>query len=350
MLKDYDKVQIENLKVIPYLNADALQGRVLLLMPFWDGQEWHQWFLDRTGGVIKTSIVDVVKSIYVAQNPALGSDLLIPFVAFMWQRANWPKVSPLISAICDDFHHIAISIAKLRHFFDTKNTVSHNLLSSFVATELEYILILSRSIFDLLQEAISTVLYEYTRFNDPNTESLRTRHRLPGSFSKMILYGQNSSKPEGTIRTIAEIQEKYALTPLLAAEYLNQAPFFLSLRTARDKVVHDGKSLFDIYVTEKGFCVSHTEQPFVDFGLWESTHQYNEHLVSLFPWIAHLVFQTIAACNDMMEAFAREIRFPDEIAPGYQIFIRDPANEALIQLYEVHQRKRVWWAQECNEL
>ncbi len=311
-------------------------------MPFWDGEKWHQWFSTGDGGLIKGAIVDVVQSDYVGKKAASESDLLIPFVEFMWQRASWPKVTPLIAAICDDFHHLATSTAKIRHFFDAKDSISPDYVSSFVETELEYILILSRSIFDLLQEAISTILYEYTRFTDPSTDILRKKHRLPDSFSKMILHGKNSSKPPGTIKTIDEIRGKYAVTPLLATEYLKQAPFFVSLTTARNKIIHDGNSLPKVYVTEKGFCICPREQPFVEFNIWNDTHRYNENLVSLLPWVAHVLFQTIGACNDMMEAFAREIKFPDEIAPGYRIFIRDYTNEALLQLHEIHQGKSAW--------
>ena len=90
------------LSKIPYLDLSALVGgdRVVLLMPLWDGEIWRSWF-DTPNGLIEFKPVDLARSNYVATNPAKESDLVFPFIHFMWQRANWPETSRLIHAICD---------------------------------------------------------------------------------------------------------------------------------------------------------------------------------------------------------------------------------------------------------
>jgi len=41
----------------------------------------------------------------------------------MWQHASFPEVVGLISAICDDFHNMGTSIAKLKHFWKFRGQI-----------------------------------------------------------------------------------------------------------------------------------------------------------------------------------------------------------------------------------
>jgi hypothetical protein len=45
-----------------------------------------------------------------------------------------------------------------------------------------------------------------------------------------------------------------------------------------------------------------------------------------------------------MAAYASLISMPPEIAPGYRVFIRDPANGSLTELAEVINGNRIWWS------
>ena len=42
------------------------------------------------GGIMPVSIVDAYEADYVALTPAKDTDIVIPFVEIMWQRASWP--------------------------------------------------------------------------------------------------------------------------------------------------------------------------------------------------------------------------------------------------------------------
>lgn len=90
-----------------------------------------------------------------------------------------------------------------------------------------------------------------------------------------------------------------------------------------------------IFVTEKGFCVLPTMRPFSDFP-WKAEHYFNENIVSLKPWIAHIIARTIEACSALLLSLANAnaTRLPTEIAEGYRVFLRDPANRALLRLLE----------------
>jgi hypothetical protein len=324
----------ERLKVIPYLNVDELGDRRVNLMPLWNGEYWRQW-VATPSAVVELKVVDTVEADYVAVRPAKESDFFIPFVDLMWQRGSWPEVCPLICSLCDDFRNLGISVAKLRFFFDSRSDSSQP-FSRFAQTEFEYITILARSVFDLLQEMISILWQKKVRLLDAVADTRRRSQKLPETFSSIVIQ-------EKTIRTAQGISERFGLPMQLAEEYASIAPFFSRLRNARDAIVHGGSATGYIFTTERGFCVDPKERPFVWFPDWQQEHRYNDNLVSVLPWIADLVLGTIDACSRLMNAFGSIIRFPPEIAPGYRVFVRGPHNEALAEVLRVARGGKPWW-------
>jgi hypothetical protein len=147
-----------------------------------------------------------------------------------------------------------------------------------------------------------------------------------------------------TSRSAEEIEERFGLPKPLAEQYTRVASFFLQLRSVRDDVVHRGQGFGHIFETERGFCVNPTQKPFSSFSGWSKQHYYNENIVSVLPWIAHIVLQTIDACNNLMTAFASVIQLPPEIAPGFGVFVRGPHTESLAELLDIHSGSPPWWA------
>ena len=185
--------------------------------------------------------------------------------------------------------------------------------------------------------ALAAIWNARTKLLDPALEAIKKRHRLPDTFTKVAL------KSRDTVRPIEELTAQYAIPTVLAEQYHRIAPFYVSLLKARDKIIHGGGSVETIFVTERGFCVDRNAKTFADFE-WKPDHSYNETLVSVLPWVANVVFGTIQACNDVMAAYASLISMPPEIAPGYRVFIRDPANGSLTELAEVINGNRIWWS------
>lgn len=330
-------VTLENLKSVSYLKPENIgDGRVVKLMPFWDGTAWHLW-LDTSEGLIEGKVLDVSEGDYIGKGAAKETDLFIPFIDFMWQRASWPEIVDVIRAIADDFHNMGTSVAKLRLFYDTRGKLAPSSSARFAATELEYLVILCRTVFDLLQEMISITWGGNVRLLDPAAEQKRKQIKLPDTFSRMVLV--DKQRP----RTPAEIESKYGVPPVLANEYARLTPFFTRLRGVRDNVVHGRKGIGAIFNTERGFCVEPNSSPFSEFTAWRPEHYFNEHIASVLPWLADLVLQTIDACNSLMRAFAAVVLFPPEIAPGYRIFVRGAYNPALAQVLDVHNGGSPWW-------
>jgi hypothetical protein len=325
----------EELQQIPHLNVEAIGDRTVNLMSLWDGEQWHSW-IPVGDKVMKVQMVDVAEGHYLAKSAARHSDLFIPFVDLMWQRASWPEIVPLVTAICDDFRNMGTSIAKLKHVFNTRHLLPAGAARTFASTELEYLVILARTIFDLLQEMMATIWDRRVRLTDPAAELIRKRRKLPDTFSSLCL------KEKRTPRTVEEIEERFALPRAMAEQYAAAASFFLRLREVRDGVVHSGKDFDPVFETERGFCVAKRTSPFDAFN-WQSHHAYNENLVSVLPWLSNIILQTIGTCTALMGAFASLIPLPEELAPGYRVFVRGPNNDALIEVLEIHEGKSPWW-------
>jgi hypothetical protein len=325
-----------DLAKVTYLDAKELHGRTIMLMPLWDGNKWHLWIPSPTG-LFEAKPSDVSHIDYVAKQAAIESDLWIPFVDLVWQRASWPDVCPLIEQIGDDFHNFATAVAKLRHCFNARETIGNLRATSFAETECEYLIGLARGIFDLLQEMIATIWSNHVRLLDPAAEKIRKERHLPKTFSQMVLHDKCDLKTE------AEIITMYNVPGSLAQQYGSIAPFFSSLRDLRDSVVHGGSALQRIFLTDRGFCFKAGGKAARLFSGWIEAHKFNDALVSMLPWIAHIVLGTISACNGLMNAFAAEIRLPAEIAPGYRVFVRGENGEAMIDLLRVARGESVWW-------
>ncbi|MDP8218759.1 MAG: hypothetical protein P9M03_08540 [Candidatus Theseobacter exili] len=129
------------------------------------------------------------------------------------------------------------------------NSFSNITLSRFVASDLEYLFIQLRSLFDNLQIIIK-LIFKDIKFTDKDIK----KKELPDSFSK-IVYKNNKSK-NGILRTRDEIIEKYPMPILFAEAYVNFGLFYKNIREIRDSIVHDGKNCGFIFSINKQFGLS----------------------------------------------------------------------------------------------
>ena len=329
-------VTFEELKKLPYLDLSALDGRTVKLMPLWDGAEWHMWF-DTPVGLIKGKVIDTIESDYVAKGAAQPSDLIIPFIHIMWQQASWSEICPLIVAIGDDFHNMGTSVAKLKHIHEFRKQIGDTGVHKFALTELEYLVTLCRTTFDLLQEMMAWIWKNRVRLIDESAEAFRRAHALPRTFSRMVLHEKEQ------VRSAAEIEAQFGLPKLMAEQYERVAPFFRELRSIRDRILHGGSGFGMIFDTERGFCIDPKRHPFNTFENWRPEYYYNENTASVLPWIADTILKTIDACNSLMTAFGSVVRLPPPIAPGDTVFVRGYHNEAFAELLSIQSGGSVWW-------
>lgn len=330
-------ITIEDLRAVPYLDVDGIGTRRVNLMPWWDGATWHLW-TPGPAGLINLRPVDAYFADYVGKEAASENDVVIPFVEVMWQHLSWSDVCPRISAISADFHNLGTSVEKLSLYFEHRESAGVS-VSEFVKTELEYLFILSRSVFDLLQEVVAWIWGNAVQLHDPTMEKLRKQNKVPTTFSKMVLSSEQ-------VRSADDLQNKYAISLQLAQAYVEIAPFFVGVRRFRDQIVHLGKDPRMLFSTERGFCILKSAYGFGELPFWRPEHEENQNLLSLLPLLAHVVLGTIQSCNALVAALVAGLQLPPPIAPGHRVFVRGPHNKALIWLMDVAVgNASPWWSE-----
>lgn len=323
------QVNRDALRAVPFLAVDDIGDRIVNLMPLWDGTAWHHW-LPHQGGLIKMQMFGVVVGEYLAQVAEAPTDLSIPFLEFAWQRASWPELCGLWRHLTDDVHNLATCVAKLEHFVAEREAIGSG-ASAFVQTELEYLLVLARSVFDLLQELIARVWKQRVRLLDPAAEGERKRRELPAEFSRIVL------KAKSEVRSAEEISAKFSVSPSMAGAYARAGAFFSRLRDVRDNIVHGGKAIEMIFLSEHGPSIHRTTQILEALGVSAVPEEENSNLLSLWPLVAHVVFGALTSCDRIVDALARDVMFPPPLAPGYFVFLRGFHNESLTRL-----KSRYW--------
>lgn len=327
--------QFSQLTDLPHIDGKRLEGRTVILVPVWDGSAWTTWGPVDQGKLLKLTIIDVARSHYLAKAAAREEDVFIPFLEFLWQHMSWPAVAREVSGLAQDIHLMATSAAKLEHYYKARDIIGPDLITTFVNSEIEHLLVVARSTFDLLQAALAHFWNDHVRLLDDTKEKNRRQRPMPPTFSKVVLERE-------ILRTAEQIAERYSVPVATAAMYAKHGPFFQSLRAARDNIVHLGKTPDSVYATERGFCVNPKAPYFRDFP-WTKEQHYNDNIVTLIPWVARLVGQTLEACSDIILSLNGQIAFPPPIAPDYRLFLRDPANPALMRLVSAAQGPNNWW-------
>jgi hypothetical protein len=316
------------LKEIPFLDIENLLGRTIPSLHFYDGENWHCWFPAGPNSLMKIP-AEPSEASYFGCVAARDSDIYLEFLNFINQRAFFPKVAHLISAINDDIFNLGASLQKFHLYHQVSKDKSVN-TTRFVTTEIEYLFATCRSLFDLLQEVIAT-LWDMISLHDKSI----SKRQLPKTFGKMILNGK-------TILCADEIRDKFRVPQKLAQFYVRANPFFTVLREYRDNIIHRGKKVKMIFITEKGFAIDSTLQPFASFPVWKEEDLLPNNLASLRPALAHVVLETIRCCEDFADTIQQTIQFPSDIVPGFKLFLRGYHNEEFLRLNEIRD-KVLWW-------
>jgi len=283
---------------------------------------------------------EAVDADYLGKQAARANDISFPFVEFLWQRASWPAVVRTLPRIRRDLRNFGTCLAKIDHYFESADRLGFG-ARAFVATELEYLFTLSRSMFDLIQEVIRAI-WDQTQFlNDPVRQ--KAKRRMPKSFADVALKGD-------TEVPAPNIQQKFQVPRELADAYASIAPFFAQVRRFRDSVVHRGNSVDVVFVTERGFCVDPAAAPFCHFQVWGRKELwFNDKIASLRPFLAHVVVQTLDGCCALLDAMAAGIGFPEQLAPEYGVHQRFGHNDSIINAKMIFEgRASGWWREEAG--
>ncbi|MEX0595316.1 MAG: hypothetical protein WD512_02370, partial [Candidatus Paceibacterota bacterium] len=315
-----------------YLDITNVNGRVIPSLSYKNDEgKWILWV--PMNEKLTMLYACPAESEYISNKPDNENDVLLNFYNFFLKHISYPDINPKIRSIRDDFHNICTVIAKIDTYYNLK--VDKNIeVHRFVSTELEYLFVVCRSLFDLLQEIISGVWSKVTIF-----DKQIHKKTLPKSFREMIIKNNKLLSQE-------EIQSRYNIPESMAKYYFEIAPFFLVLREYRDKVVHSGKTVDIVFELENGFAVDKSSEPFASFNVWKESDFYNVNLASLRPVIHHIITITLKSCDDFIDVISSIIKFPPSLIPNHNIYTRGYHTTAYINLINTIEAQR-WWNKQC---
>lgn len=311
-----EKVDLSKLAAIPYLDLSDLQGRTLSSLCFHD-DDWKMWI--SAGDQLIQTRAWPAESFYFARAPERQSDLCLQTLNFIAQRASFPELMKAFVGFQDDIFNVSASLAKIGLLHAHRDTNKHG-IGRMVTTEVEYILSVCRSMFDLLQEMVGH-LWESIRLID----STIRKKALKDSFTDMIL---QSGKPASA----TQISERFGLPPALADVYVRHSEFFLNLRRIRDNIAHRGSQVQTIFSGERGFLVAGNLRPFSDWNIWRDDEREPNNLVPLLPALGLVVHHTLNACEEFFHTLEGVIRFPAPLVPGMAFFMRGYFNDEFVAI------------------
>lgn len=304
-----------DIRRIPFLDHTALTAdRTVGPFYFYANKEWQCWIHDGTQ-FFKMKL-EPAQSSYFGDDPAKDTDWSSDLLNLIRQRISFPTIDRAAAGIWNDFQNLATSLAKIHLFFE--ESLSRKDITRFAQTEVEYILLVCRSVFDLLQEIITDV-WERIKLDDPPAK----KRSLPESFND-VLYHSNAEQ------SAEQITAKYGIPLLLSQWYVDQRPFFARLKQLRDKMAHRGSEVVHhVFSTERGFAVGRDDWPWSEFHQSPPEVELPNKLVPLRPILCAIIMKTFDACDSFACLLEHTIGLPKPLYPGFTYFSRGYADRDL---------------------
>lgn len=308
-----ENMNISKLSTIPYLDLSNLHGRFISTLMFYDSGVWRTWIT--AGDQLLEIKARPAETFYFSVEPESPFDICFHFLDFIAQRASFYELQKPILGLRDDVFNLSASIAKISHLHATRDIIGAG-ISRMAVTEVEYLFAICKSIFDLLQE-IASALWKTIILHASSVK----KKSLRATFSGMVLFeGRSSTEPE--------LVERFGLPQPLAAYYVRNTDFFMTLREFRDNIIHRGSPIQKIFSSDTGFLVQHSLKPFSKMNIWSDNEKQPNDLVPLLPALGIVIHKTLSACEDFSSTIEKIIQFPAPIVPSMKFFMRGYFNEA----------------------
>jgi hypothetical protein len=267
------------------------------------------------------------EAIYFGTVPEQETDIYLHFLDMMGQRLNYLAIPRMFFGLQDDVFNLSASVAKIRLLHRTRKDHRTG-VSRMVATEVEYLHGVCRSIFDLWQEVV-IVLWDSIKLIDERVKKKQLRKPY-----REMLFSSNE------LRTIEEMVRRFPGLPQPLAEcYIRSGAFFADLRKFRDRIVHQGAGVNIIFEGEEDFLISEGRVPFKEIKIWHERERQPNGLVPLMPALGFVIYRTLETCDDFSRTLERIFQLPSPLVPNFHIFLRGYFNGELVNvLRDVHQR------------
>ena len=324
-----NEINYDELEKLPYFNLDKkddMAGRFVLFALFKDGDTWKMP-LNMNGEIILLEATPV-KSLYISEEIInVGTDIFVPFIDFLYSHASWIDLNYFLNSLTNDIHNLYTSIEKIDIFQKIK--VDRTNLSELVSTEIEYILITCKSLFDLLQKIISIIWNKHIKLFEGK------KSNLPERFRKMVYFKNRRLE-------LDEIIKRKTIPEKLAQYYYNIGKFYEKLKLLRDDIVHHGFEIANIYVFDEGFAIKNNSNLYKYYDIWDEDDKKPNDLYSLRPLLNYWINNSINACNDFVNVIGKIIKFPPSLIPKHNVYIRTPHLKQYNNMVK-ELKEYVWW-------
>ncbi|RPJ56684.1 MAG: hypothetical protein EHM12_10030, partial [Dehalococcoidia bacterium] len=312
----------QELKKIFYIE-DINQNRVFPMLPAYDDDaKFHYWI--EKNGIITELLAEPILGDYFSKIKQSENDYYFEFLDFFYQKLLIPDLEHIINSISNDIHNLSASLDQIDLFYKLslldeykKDYQKFVLLKRYIITEIEYIFISCRSMYDLLQKIIRAT-WKRIKFIDTTSK----KRELPTSFRECVISNEKLLSKD-------EITKKYLLSDKLSEYYVSEGQVFKKIRDFRVKIEHDGLTPDKIFISDNGFSIYSEYKSFKEFNIWKEETFLPNNLAPLKPILAYVIYSTINAMNKFVNAIEKEIIFMKKVAPEYKLFMRGPATSQL---------------------
>lgn len=312
----------EELLKLGYFNISKkdLVDRFIPLFPIYNNG-WEM-YIDTAKGLMPLKIVDRAEGFYISENPVQTADLKLEFYNLMFKKNNFKENKEPIEHIYDDMYNLSASIEKIIFFSELYNSKEHLKLCKYASVELESIFQNSRAIFENLQKIQNNLMKNTT---SANSDEIFTKD--------LVQFGiVRNRKIKKKILTVEEYQDEYKIPSSLAKFYVNFQDFFFFVLDMRNDIFHSRKS-FRLFLGEKGFSIPLNEYNLKDLHFWDKKNTLENDLGSLKALLGYITLNTINALEEYSKTINLIIKFPDDMLPDYNIYMRSEFNQTLKELH-----------------
>lgn len=323
----YPELPAEQFEQIPFIEEVPKDGRTVFLLPYYDVEEddWYLYLPVRPGELGRIGGGESVTGAYFSTSEAAASDVFFPLGTLVTQYISFPGVVGAWQELLHPVFQLCCVLEKYELFAKHKPEAPLS-VSHLASAELEYLLVVVRSIYDLVQK-----LAKHAASYVVNPEDLETKlmQDLPGTFSQVVLHGDRLRKSE-------EIQETWGVLEPIADFYAAEAPHFALIRSLRDDFVHHGRGLQGIFEVDGGLGVSVESDPWKELPVWDREGWVrNERFGSLRGVLYYLASDALEMTTRYAEAFVSCVGVRPAVVPGCRVFLRHPFSGRLAAANEV---------------
>lgn len=313
------------LSKLPFVRNAPDDGRVVALQSCFDhsSREWYLYVPVRPGELGRMAGGEPVSGSYYSTTAVdTTRDLEFPLGTLVTQHLSFPKVLRSYNKLENDVHRCSAILEKY-DLLSTRRTQGDVGPQLLVESELEYLVMLLRSFYDLLQESVKEV--SALLVNLDGTHGKVVKRQLPSSFAEMVLNGNH-------IRTNEEIGRRWSLPEPLILWFLAEAPFFRELRGLRDGIAHHGRNPPTIFSVEWGFAIDPTAKPWNRLSTWAPEQLWDGRLGSLRGIFAAFILHTLQATTRFTGVMRSIVKLPPAVADDIRLFVRSPFGHRLVSL------------------